>query len=551
VNPIIRRELLEVLRTRKAMAAQVGLALVCALLVLLRWPTGDVADLSGARSLGVLRIFGYGLLAGIVLLVPAFPATALVREKIKGTLPLLLNSPMTPWSIYIGKLGGVLGFAAVLLAMTLPAAAACYALGGSASRGGIVTLYVILGIAAVQMSTLALLVSSRSSSSNGALLASYGLTLAVCVAGLGPHFMTRGSSGPVAEVFSWLRCLSPIPPVMETLGHGDVGTHGIADSASTPVRYAVLAGLFSIACALATLRRIDHRLVDRARPAGVMTQDRGKREQAVRRVLFLIDPQRRGGSMSLWVNPVLVKEFRTRRFGRLDWLLRLFFITVAASLALGCAAAVSARLWTLEWTGAVLVLFQVALLVLFSPSLAAGLVSAERESGTWQLLRITPLSAGAILRGKLMSVALPLVLLLCATLPGYLVLMMIEPTFMDRAQRVAACLVLTAVFAVLLSAAVSTLFRSTAAATVTSYALLLALCGLPLLVWLGQDAPFGHATVEAVLSIDPVAAALQASAMPGFADYELLPANWWIIGGACVGLLVFLRFRIWQLSRPD
>src|SRR5262245_55321721 len=127
VNPIFRRELLEVLRTRRAVALQLGLAAACALLVLVRWPTGEVADLSGARSLQVLRVFGYGLLAGVLLLVPAFPATSLVREKIKGTLPLLLNSPLPAWSIYLGKLGGVLGFTAVLLVMTLPAAAACYA----------------------------------------------------------------------------------------------------------------------------------------------------------------------------------------------------------------------------------------------------------------------------------------------------------------------------------------------------------------------------------------------------------------------------------------
>src|SRR5438067_6496709 len=128
---IIRRELLEALRTRRVLALQLGLALGCALLVLVRWPTGGTADLSGARSLQVLRVFGYGLLAGILLLVPAFPATALVREKVKGTLQLLLNSPLPPRSIYLGKLGGVLGFTAILLVMTFPAAAACYALGGA------------------------------------------------------------------------------------------------------------------------------------------------------------------------------------------------------------------------------------------------------------------------------------------------------------------------------------------------------------------------------------------------------------------------------------
>jgi hypothetical protein len=116
---------------------------------------------------------------------------------------------------------------------------------------------------------------------------------------------------------------------------------------------------------------------------------------------------------------------------------------------------------------------------------------------------------------------------------------------------VLACLALTAALPVLLSAAASTLFRSTAAATTASYLGLLAVCVLPLLVWLARGAPFGPAAVTAALSVNPVAAALQASDTPGFAQYELLPANWWIVGSACVALLVFLGVRTWQPCRPE
>jgi ABC-type transport system involved in multi-copper enzyme maturation permease subunit len=575
MNPIVRRELLEVLRTRWAVALQASLAVACALLVLVRWPTGEVADLSGARALQVLRVFGYGLLAGILLLVPAFPATALVREKVRGTLALLLNSPMRPWSIYAGKLGGVLGFTAVLLVMTLPAASACYALGGTGSRGGIAALYAVLGVAAVQLATLGLLVSSRTQSTNGALLVTYALVLAVCVLTLGPHMLTRGggdfvadlakagdllthpttftrgASAVLTEVSDWLRCLSPIPAVMQVLGQADVGAQGMSAGTDALTRYLILAGLSSLACALATVAGLNHRLLDRARPAGVMTEDRPAGERAVRRVLFLVDPQRRAGNMSLWVNPVLVKEFRSRRFGRSHWTLRLIALSAILSLGLSYVAASGALGWGVEFIGTVLVLLQIALLILFAPSLAAGLVSAERESGTWQLLRMTPLSSGSILRGKLVSVAWALLLLLCATLPGYVVMMTVKPTLVHQVQRVVACLALTAVFAVLLSASASTLFRSTATSMIASYLALLAVCGLPLLIRLGQDAPFGHSTVEAALTVDPVAAALQASDSPWFTQYELLPANWWIIGAACLVLLAFLRLRVWQLSRPE
>jgi ABC-type transport system involved in multi-copper enzyme maturation permease subunit len=323
--------LLEILRTRKALAVQIGLALACILLVLVRWPTGETMDLSGARSLQVLRIFGYGLLAGILLLVPAFPATSLVREKIKGTLELLLNSPLRPWSIYVGKLGGILGFTAMLLVMTFPAAAACFALGGAGVNNGITKLYLVFGIAAVQLATMGLLVSSWSQSTDGALRATYALVLVVCGAPLIPHLLLRGRGDAPAELASWFRCLSPIPAVMEVLGQSDAGSQGFSvDSGAVP-RYALLAALASAACAAAVITRLNHKLLDRARPAGVMTEDRSAAQQILRRLVFLIDPQRRSGSMSVWVNPVMVNEFRTRRFGRSHWTIRLLAVSAVLS----------------------------------------------------------------------------------------------------------------------------------------------------------------------------------------------------------------------------
>ena len=101
---------------------------------------------------------------------------------------------------------------------------------------------------------------------------------------------------------------------------------------------------------------------------------------------------------------------------------------------------------------------------------------------------------------------------------------------------------------VLVSGAASTIFRSTAAAMTASYVTLLTICMGPLLVWLGRDAPWGYATVDAVLRIDPVAAALQASSTPGFAEYDLLPMNWWIIGSACLVLLLFIALRTRQYA---
>jgi ABC-type transport system involved in multi-copper enzyme maturation permease subunit len=539
------------MRTRRAVAALVGLALGAAALVLVRWPTGGLGDLSGATALQVLRVYSYGLLTGLLLILPAFPATAIVRERVSGTLALLLNSPMSVGAIYAGKLGGVLGYTALLLLATLPGAAACYALGGSTVGGGVGLLYLILAAVAVQLATLGLFISSRSTTSDGALRATYAAVLAVCVLPLVAHWLLPREWPPVAALAVWLGSLSPVPAMLEVVGQGETGLPVTDYPAGAIWRYLVVAAVMSAVCAAATLTRLSRSPLDRSRPPGVMTEDRSRGARAARRVFYLVDPQRRSKGISLLVNPVMVKEFRTRRFGRSHWMLRLVAISAILSVGLSCAAALGALGWGVEVIGGALVLLQAALLILFAPSLSAGLISSEREGGGWQLLRMTPLSPGAIVRGKLMSAAWPVLLLLAATFPGYVVMTTIKPETAPQVERVLLSLGLTAAFAVLVGAAASSLFRSTAAATAAAYLALVAVCVAPLLVWLGREAPFGHATVQAALTINPVAAALHAADTPGFTTYDLLPANWWVVTTACVGLVVLLAVRTRQLYRPE
>jgi ABC-type transport system involved in multi-copper enzyme maturation permease subunit len=153
------------------------------------------------------------------------------------------------------------------------------------------------------------------------------------------------------------------------------------------------------------------------------------------------------------------------------------------SLAMTILTATRTIEWDVPTIGGIMVVLQVALLVLITPSLSAGLISAERESGGWTLLQMTPVSTWRIVWGTLLSVMLTLLLLLCATLPGYLVRVDIEPGQRFQAQRVVLCLVLTAVFAMLSCAAAGSLFRRAAVSTIVAYCLLLAICCGP---WRGR-----------------------------------------------------------------
>ncbi len=94
------------------------------------------------------------------------------------------------------------------------------------------------------------------------------------------------------------------------------------------------------------------------------------------------------------------------------------------------------------------------------------------------------------------------------------------------------------------------LFRRTAPATTTAYALLVGLCAGTMLVWLARDAPFGHSTVQAALVTNPLATALSVMEMPGFAQYNLVPANWWFQGYVSVFCLAALVLQTWRLARP-
>jgi len=372
------------------------------------------------------------------------------------------------------------------------------------------------------------------------------------VLSLGPYQFLQGwPPGLLLTAATWLRSLSPIPAVMELLGQGDAAGQGILREAGEVTRYIVLAIITSAAFAFVTINRLKQTMFDRPRDQGVITDDRSTGGRAVRRMIYLIDPQRRKSAIGRWINPVMVKEFRSRRFGRSHWMIRLVAGCALVSLGLTYVATAGTLDWGVETIGGIMVVLQVALIVFIAPSLAAGLISAEHEAGSWTLLRMTPMRAGTIIRGKLASCTWTMVLILLATLPGYALMMVIKPVLRQQVIYVLFSLVLTAAFAIVLSATISSFFRRTAPATITAYAILIGLCGGTALVWLGRDAPFGHSLVENVLRFNPMVAALSIIETPGFENYNLVPANWWIIGTATVLLLIVLQVQTWRLTRPE
>jgi ABC-type transport system involved in multi-copper enzyme maturation permease subunit len=602
-NPITHHELITLLRQPRSAVAQLAFAAALALLVFAVWPDTATVNLGGRQAQQLLSVFVYGLLVGLMLLAPAFPAMAIVRERQQGTLRLLLTSPLTPAAILFGKIAGALGFIFILLALSLPAAAACFAMGGI-SFEQLLAAYGVLALAALQYALVALYVSATVKTTDGALRVTYGLILLLAVIVLGPYYMLQGKvEAPLLDIVQWLSSLSPLPSIMSILGHQEVATRGLQSTINPVHQYLVLASLSVVACAIGTLAKLQPHAMDKPHDKGLITDEQTEGVRQYRRVMFLwfFDPRRRTDSIGFnltWtlatlalagafiyaaysfgksdlkivaglcavggvgfllamVNHVISasvvasKEFRTRTFGRAHWMVRLIAGCLIVSMLLMLFATTGTMSISVGYMAGVMVIFQMSLIILVTPALSAAIISSELEGGGWVLLKMTPLSAGNIILGKLLSVAWTLLLILIATLPGYGILLWIDEGQIEHVRHAMLGLTLTAVFALLLGAACSAVIGRTAAATTTAYLLLVSLCVVTLLPWLGEGSLFGRDLVEKFLRVNPLAATLSAIRMPGMDTYDLLPFNWYFLGAASLVCGGVLWFRTWQLTRPQ
>ncbi|MBA3485012.1 MAG: ABC transporter permease subunit [Pirellulales bacterium] len=544
------REITALLGNRWSATLVLGPLLLLSGLVVARWPSQGEVDVAGVRAREMFALVGYATLGCVLILTPAYPATAIVRERIRGTLALLLQTPLSRVGVYAGKFLGISVSLLLPLVMSTPAIAACYAMGGIDLATDVFPFYAIVALTIVEYVSLSLWISCFASTPSGAIRAAYGAVVVLSIMMLGPSLLVpQGATGAIVDFASWLQDFSPIPAVMAIL-EGTAGAGQASDASGAIIRFSLTATLLTACFALHTAAMLTPTMLDRIRATGTMTQDRSVAARSSRRVWFIIDPQRRASAMPDWINPVLVKEFRSRRFGRGHWLVRLVAACAIASLALSYVATTGAIAWSPEAIGATMVLLQAALIILFTPSLGSGIISDEHEMGGWTLLCMTPLSARQIVLGKLLSAGLTVSLVLLATLPGYAVMILVKPVLYQQVRDVLLMLVLIAAFAVCLSGAVSAFFRRTTIATVTSQLLLTTFLAAPMIFWLAREAPFGHRTVDRALAFSPLAGALKLLEAPGFTSYQPLPTAWWTLGMGIAACLIILCWQTWQLTRP-
>jgi ABC-type transport system involved in multi-copper enzyme maturation permease subunit len=458
-NPVLQRELLQNLRTKRSFLLLLVYQLILAAVVYFAWPQQArlEANAEAARRLVNLVFLGQYILAS--LMAPSFAAASISGEKERKTYELLLATPMWPSSIVIGKLLAALAHLAVLIFASLPIVLLCLPLGG-VSLYEVLAAYLGLSLSVLTFGMISVACSSYFRRTAAALVASYLLILPLALIG----------------VLTWN-----------------------ALAATGQVRLIVAVTILPIAAlslCLVLFRNTTRRMLH---PPDVGSEGKEvvdlekEAEEVVGLVIQpdrfpdrLFAPPKRVDLLSDHANPVYDKEIHSEIFSQGTLMLRLV-IQVSMLLAIPimayCLFLAPAHA---PWYIAYVLLFN----LLVGPVFSAGSVTSERERQTLDLLLTTTITPWQILWGKLIAgLRVSTVLTLFLVWPLFLACVIFifmgfseENFYWRNLGSIAAYMViilLTCATTAIVALFFSVLYRRTASSLMTTYVVLAALFCVP------------------------------------------------------------------------
>lgn len=560
-NPIIHKEVLSTLRTRKAFLMQSLFLLVLATLAWLLWPAQGLQDIGGRQSRTLLNVISIGELVMVVMLAPAFTAAALTSEKEHNTIESLFTTAMKPWEIAVGKMAGSLSFLLLLVLTGIPALCVPLILGGVTGTEILARVAVLL-LTAIYLGMIGLAVSAFMHRSYRAMIVTYTLLLVVCFLVALPAWpvsqgmMYRGGEAWQATLHS-LASLSPLQAMLSLCWPGGDYDQGATHMPAFWIVF-IPASLIMIALAAGICLRKLHRPIAPPRPREALKVVERDLKVTGRKVFYLwfFDPRRRKSSIGWWLNPVLAKEFRTRPMLQMHWLLRMFGICLIASVVLMLMVSASVSVLVTESGGGLYVkmatavaAMMVVIIVLIGPSISGGMICGDRETGVWDLLRATPIHSWRIVSGKFQAAIIPLALLAVAMLPALLILLYFDMNLVGNILRVSAVVGMTIVFVATAGTFFSGLFGRTSTATAWTYGLVISMTLISLLALLARDL-FSQRALETLYTINPVIVAMEAAG-GRLTEGRLLIPHLQVIGTATAAMFAVAVARVFQLRRAE
>ena len=204
MNPVLRREVMERFRSRRApwflFAWTVGVGLIGYVAYLVSQQVADalLGRLLATQYMGrfLFQAMALLMMTAVILIVPGVTALSIVTERERQTLQLLQVTQLTPLQLVLGKLSSSIGYFLLLLVAVAPVVAIPLLFGGM-STGDVAAALGMMLATAITLGSVAIAVSSRARSSRGAVAGSYAvafligfLSLAIF---LGELFLARPS----------------------------------------------------------------------------------------------------------------------------------------------------------------------------------------------------------------------------------------------------------------------------------------------------------------------------------------------------------------------
>jgi ABC-type transport system involved in multi-copper enzyme maturation permease subunit len=491
INPVLRKDLIGVLRVPLVAGVQVLFVVVLATIVLLTWPRAGVVSLATQREDDLILGLMLGQLALLILAVPATAAVALTGERERGTFELLYASRLSPAQIIAGKVLAAVTLPLLLILSGLPFTA-MLGYRGAVDVGALVVAYAVMIATAALLSVGCLAISAVCASSASALIASYIVILCLFGALLVPAaLMLEEQSGPAAAAMHYARGLSPVAAMLSVL-RPKTGMFGGRGDELLPLWRVFLtaAAAAVVACLVILVRRLARPLVVPA-SRGTAPATRTTLLARLARPLARRRPRRIGRR-----NPVFAKELRTNLLGSGSWIVRVLYAACCISVLIALMALYGGveHPDLLNHVVRVLVLFQFAVIALLAPALTAPSISSEVELGTLEALRTTPLRATQVFWGKLAPALTPAAMAVLALLPAYAALCYVDPAYRPFILRFVPLIALSCALCCGIGLLCSSFAAATTRATAASYLLVALLFVVPAVAWwLTQDKIGNHA----------------------------------------------------------
>ena len=449
----------------------------------------------------MLLLIMLGQLVLMIVFVPAVSSVSLTVEREQNTLEMLYGSQLTEGQIIRGKVLSAIAFPTLLLVAGLPFVA-LMGWRGDVNLPLLLYSYAILFETALLLAIVPLAISTLCNRSATSLVLAYTAILLLFAGSLVPAaIMLQSQDGWLGAMLHYGRGLSGVAALLSLLlpDWNDLSglTHGLISCWKI---YLPLAGLVIIACY--------ELLVMRLGGSAAIVRWQAPRKPS-RHLRYLIDPHRRRRPIGRR-NPALIKELRGGGMAGPAWMIRIFYGSLLLSLCLAAMSLYGQIEYPdlLAYVLDVLVAAQFTLIAVIAPSLTSPSISNEIESGTFETLRMTPLSGRRILAGKFAAAMVPALLPVLALLPAYATVCFINETYLWTLRQITPVILLSVVFSGAVGLLCSAFFETTARATVAAYGIIIAVFLLPIFAFWAKGIFLNGQTAGWIVNVSPLGVAI-------------------------------------------